>query len=122
MKLKNYEIINYFKDFKSIKIKTTEEENRKLYAVERGNSDTELLTRLFLLKRNGEIVKLFKREEIQEIIGSLRYGDYIIIRVKKNIFFSRYYVVYGNNLSELKINSEYPKEEYFSIREKPKRK
>ena len=122
MKLKNYEIINFFQDFKSVKIKTTEKENRKLYAVERGNCDTQLTTRLYLLKRNGEIVKLFKREEIQEIIGSLRYGDYIIIKVKKYLFFSRYYVIYKNTLSDLKNISEYPKEEYFTIREKPKRK
>ena len=122
MKLKNYEVINFFKDFKTVKIKTTEKENRKLYAVERGPNDTEVLTRLFLLKRNEEVIKFFTRDEIGEIIGSLRYGDYEIIRVKKFLFFSRYYVIYKNTLSDFQINTEYPKEEYFTIKEKPKRK
>lgn len=123
MKLKYYEIVNDFKDFKSLKIKSDDKYNRKLYAVKKDRRrNTENLTRIYFLKRDGEVSNFFTREEITEIIGSLMYGDYEIIKVKKFLFFSRYYVVYKNNLLDLTNIKEYPKEEYFSIREKPKRK
>lgn len=123
MKLKYYEIVNDFKDFKSLKIKSDDKYNRKLYAVKKDRRrNTENLTRIYFLKRDGEVSNFFTREEITEIIGSLMYGDYEIIKVKRFLFFSRYYVVYKNNLLDLTNIKEYPKEEYFSIREKPKRK
>lgn len=123
MKLKYYEIVNDFKDFKSLKIKSDDKYDRKLYAVKKDRRrNTENLTRIYFLKRDGEVSNFFTREEITEIIGSLMYGDYEIIKVKKFLFFSRYYVVYKNNLLDLTNIKEYPKEEYFSIREKPKRK
>ena len=123
MKLKYYEIVNDFKDFKSLKIKSDDKYNRKLYAVKKDRRrNTENLTRIYFLKRDGEVSNFFTREEIQEIISSLRYGDYEIIKIKRFLLFSRYYVVYKNNLLDLTNIKEYPKEEYFSIREKPKRK
>lgn len=123
MKLKYYEIVNDFKDFKSLKIKSDDKYNRKLYAVKKDRRrNTEKLTRIYFLKRDGEVSNFFTREEITEIIGSLMYGDYEIIKVKRFLFFSRYYVVYKNNLLDLTNIKEYPKEEYFTIREKPKRK
>ena len=123
MKLKYYEIVNDFKDFKSLKIKSDDKYNRKLYAVKKDRRrNTENLTRIYFLKRDGEVSNFFTREEITEIIGSLMYGDYEIIKIKRFLLFSRYYVVYKNNLLDLTNIKEYPKEEYFSIREKPKRK
>lgn len=118
MKLKEFEVINFFRDFKSVKIKTADKENRKLYAVERGPNDTEILTRLYFLKANEEIKSFFTRDSIKEIISSLKSGEYQIIRVKSFWFFSRYYVFYKNAFPELSDNTEYPKEEYFTIREK----
>lgn len=123
MKLKYYEIVNDFKDFKSLKIKSDDKYDRKLYAVKKDRRrNTENLTRIYFLKRDGEVSNFFTREEITEIIGSLMYGDYEIIKIKRFLLFSRYYVVYKNNLLDLTNIKEYPKEEYFSIREKPKRK
>lgn len=120
MKLLNFQKETLFKDFKSVKIKSNDEYNRKLYIVEHDPNKSEVSTRLHYINSDLSVDSVFSKEEISELISKLRYGESIIVSKKHFFLSTKYYVIDVETLNKYAIDS--CREEYFSIREKPKRK